>query len=284
LRTLTLTSKVKISSPVLDLRQHPRLRACMELSPAEIILSLFTAENELVYLEHLLVKPGEKLADSLESLAATNEFFAHSYAQVEIGIAGAHYTLVPNALFDGANKEQLLKFNHAVAADETVLADEIFSAGSYCVYSVEARVKQLFDKVFPNNHMRHQATCLIESLSSLSSKTHKTCLVNVHADRLDIALYHKKLTFFNSFSFQATEDFLYFVLASLEQNGFALEETEIVLAGEIEAGSALHNTLKKYMPLLRFAVGGKGLQRKNDFVKLPDHFYFSLFNLYLCAL
>jgi len=284
LKTVTLNSKVKISSPVLDLKQHAGLRACIEISAKEIVLALFSLENELLYLEHMVLAAGEKVHEALQHLTQQNTFFAHNYATVHIGIAGPHYTLVPGALFENANKEQLLKFNHPVNADEVVLSDEIFSAESFCVYSVNKGVKELLDKCFPNNHIRHKVTSLIESLPAIASKTHKTCLVHVQGDALDVALYRNKLLFFNTFSFQTAEDFLYFILASLEQNGASLEETEIILAGEIETGSAIYNTLKKYIPKIKFAVIDKGIVKKNDFVKLPEHFYFSLFNLYLCAL
>lgn len=269
---------------MLDLKQHAKLRACIEIAPSEITLALFSLESELVYLEQFILKAGERMHETLEHLVQNHDLFAHNYANVYIGIANAHYTLVPGALFESANKEQLFKFNHALASDEIVLTDEIFSSESVCVYSVNKRIKELLDKAFPNNHIRHKATCLIESLPSADSKTHKTCLVNVQGENMDVALYQKKLLFFNSFGFQSAEDFLYFILAALEQNNCTLEETEIVLAGEIETGSALYNTIKKYIPKIKFAVVNRSIIKKNDFVKLPEHFYFSLFNLYLCAL
>ncbi len=281
---MAINNKLRISSPVLDLKQHAKMRACLEIASSEIVLSLFSLDNELLYLEHLVVKAGDKLHEVLEQLIQTNDLFSHSYANVYISFSNTQYTLVPGALFDNANKEQLLKFNHTLSSEETVLSDEVFSAESFCVYAVNKKVKELLDKVFPNNHTRHKTTCLIESLPSADSKTHKTCLVNVQGETMDVALYQKKLLFFNSFNFQSAEDFLYFVLASLEQNNASLESTEIVLAGEIETGSALHNTLKQYMPKMKFAVADKSIIRKNDFVKLPEHFYFSLYNLYLCAL
>ncbi len=284
MKTIELNSKVKINSPVLDLKQHAKLRACIEISNAEIITALFSLENEIVHLEHFMLKAGEKTDEVLEHLINNNDFFSHNYANVYIGISTPHYTLVPGALFENANKEQLLKFNHAVSSDELVLSDEIISVESHCAYAVNRKVKELLGKTFPNNHIKHKTTCLVESLSSTASKTHKTCLVNVQGENMDVALYNKKLLFFNSFSFQTAEDFLYFILASLEQNACHLEETEIVLAGEIETGSALYNTVKKYIPKVKFAVTDTSIVKKNDFMKLPEHFYYSLFNLYLCAL
>ena len=214
----------------------------------------------------------------------TEPFFSQNYANVYICVSNTLYTLVPAALFVKENKEEVLKFNHNITNDVLILSDEIFSADSHCIYAFDKKTKELLDKTFPNNHVKHKTSCLIEGLPSSASKTHKTCLVNVQGNNMDVALFNKKLLFFNTFEFQTSEDFLYFILAGLEQNGCTLDETEVVLAGEIETGSALYLTLKQYIPKLKFAVTHKSIVKKNDFVKLPDHFYYTLFNLYLCAL
>ena len=121
-----------------------------------------------------------------------------------------------------------MKFNHNITNDAIVLSDEIISADSHCVYAFDKKVKELLDRSFPNNHVKHRTTCLIEGLPAIASKTHKTCLVNVQGNTLDIALYNKKLQFFNSFEFQTAEDFLYYTLAALEQNSFTLDNLPFV--------------------------------------------------------
>ena len=284
MKTVSLNIKNKITAPDFDFSNHGKLRACIDVSSAELIFSLFTAENELAYLQHCLLKANEKVADVLEYLIETDPFFSQNYANVYICVSNSLYTLVPTALFVNENKAELLKFNHTITNESVVLSDEIVSADSHCVYAIDKRVKELLDKTFPNNHVKHKTSCLIESLPTTTSKTHKTCLVNVQGNSMDVALYNKKLLFFNTFEFQTAEDFLYFILAGLEQNACLLDETEVVLAGEIEAGSALYLTLKEYVPKLKFAVTNRSILKKNDFVKLPDHFYYTLFNLYLCAL
>jgi hypothetical protein len=283
-KTVTLNIKTKITSPDFDFANHAKFHACLDISPTEIIFSLFSLENELVYLQHCLLKTTEKPAEVLEHLIETEPFFSQSYMGVYVSVSNSLYTLVPAALFVNESKEEVLKFNHNITSDVVVISDEIVSADSHCVYAFDKRVKELLDKTFPNNHVKHKASCLIESLPTVASKTHKTCLVNVQGNIMDAALYNKKLQFFNSFEFQTAEDFLYYILATVEQNNFALDETEIVLAGEVEVGSAIYETLSQYSPKLKFAVASKSIVRKNDFVKLPDHFYYTLFNLYLCAL
>ncbi len=284
MKIIALNIKTKTTSPGFDFANHAKLRACINISDREIITSLFTPENELVYLQHCLIKANEKPVEILEHLIDIEPFFSHAYANVYVCVSNNLYTLIPSALFVNENKEQLLKFNHNITNDVVVLSDEIVSTDSHCVYAFSKKLKELIDKVFPNNHVKHKTSCLIDSLSTSASKTHKTCLVNVQENSIDIALYNKKLIFFNTFEFQTAEDFLYFVLATLEQNTFTLDETEVVLAGEIETGSAIFITLKQYIPKIKFAVTNKSIVKQNDFVKIPDHFYYTLFNLYLCAL
>lgn len=284
MKTLAPDTKVKINSPVLDLKQHSQMHACIELAENTITLALFTASQELVLLEELALKAGERLPETIELLISNHPFFAQPYAQVLIGMAHANYTLVPSPLFDNGAREELYKLNHKLYPGQSVAADEMVGAGSYCLYAVNEKIREMINKTFPNNHLQHKATYLAASLPGLAAKGRKTCLVNVHGENMDLLLYDQKLVFANSFSCQASEDFLYFMLAALEQNEWKPADTEIILAGGVEAGSALYHTLQKYLPRLRFAVTGKSITRKNDFIKLPDHFYFSLYNLYLCAL
>ncbi len=284
MKTLAAKIKTKILAPDFDFKQSPKLRACLEISASDMVTALFTHQNELVYLQHYSYKTSEKISEVFEHLIHTEVFFSHTYLNVYVDISNPLYTIVPTALYHTENKEQWLKFNHTVTAEINVLSDDLYSADSKCVYAVDEKLKSLIDQTFPNNHIKHKTSCITESLANIASKKYKSCLVHVGAENFDVALYNKKMLFFNTFEYQSVEDFLYFILASLEQNNFAIDETEIVIAGEIEAQSALYDTLKEYFPKIKFAVHNKTIILKNDFEKLPNHFYYSLFNLYLCAL
>lgn len=284
MKTVAAKIKTKLIAPDFDFKQSPKLRACLEISSTDIVTALFTAKNELVYLQHYTFKSSEKINEVFDHLLHSEVFFSQGYASVYISISNALYTVVPSSLFQADDKEKWLAYNHVISGEDLVLSDDINSTDSKCVYAINQKLKILIDQTFPNNHIKHKSTCITESLAGLASKTHKTCLVHVGTDSFDVALYDKKLLFFNTFEYQSTEDFLYFILASLEQNKLAVEESEIVLAGEIEAQSALYDALKEYFPKLKFAVQNKTIVLNNDFAKLPNHFYYSLFNLYLCAL
>ena len=284
MKTLAAKIKTKLIAPDFDFKQSSKLRACLEISATDMITALFSVQNELVYLQHYTYKSTEKINEVFEHLIQTEAFFSQMYLNVYVGVLNPFYTIVPTALYHNENKEQWLKFNHSITDEIVVLSDDVYSSDSKCIYAINKKLKQLIDQTFPNNHIKHKTTYVTESLSTIASKRYKSCLVHINADNFDVALYDKKMIFFNTFEYQSSEDFLYFILASLEQNNFAVDETEITLAGEIETQSALYDTLKEYFPKIKFAVNNKAIVLKNDFEKQPNHFYYSLFNLYLCAL
>ena len=284
MKTVAAKIKTKLIAPDFDFKQSLKLRACIEISSTDVVTALFSVKNELLYLQHYTFKSNEKINEVFEHLLQTEAFFSQTYLNVYVGIINSLYTVVPSSLFQNDDKEKWLTYNHVINNDDIVLNDDINSTDSKCVYAINQKLKVLIDKTFPNNHIKHTYTCIADSMADVASKNYKTCLVHVGANSFDIALYDKKLFFFNSFEYQSTEDFLYFILASLEQNNFVVSETEIVLAGEIEAQSALYDTLKEYFPKIKFAVHNKAIVLNDDFAKPPNHFYYSLFNLYLCAL
>ena len=284
MKTVAAKIKTKLIAPDFDFKQSPKLRACLEISPTDVVTALFSAKNELLYLQCYTFKSNEKVNEVFEHLLQTEAFFSQTYLNVYVGVINPLYTVVPSSLFQNDDKEKWLTYNHVIDNDDIILSDDINSTDSKCVYAINQKLKILIDQTFPNNHIKHTYTCIADSLADIASKNYKTCLVHVGTNSFDVALYNKKLLFFNSFEYQSTEDFLYFILASLEQNNFAISETEIVLAGEIEAQSALNEILKEYFPKIKFAVHNKVIVLNDDFAKLPNHFYYSLFNLYLCAL
>ncbi|MBS1646122.1 MAG: DUF3822 family protein [Bacteroidetes bacterium] len=278
------TISKKIINPNFDFKQSSRLRACIEIDHGLIRTALFTEQHQPVYLQHHSCSLAEKEHDMWGRLTKTEAFFSQTYAQVYVGLLQNTYTLVPKALYQVQHRQEWLSFNHPIEKDTLCFSDSLYANDSCCVYAIDEKLKEKIDKSFPNNQIKHKTSYLSESLSALSSKKNKTCLVHVQHNSFDVILYDKKMIFFNSFSYETQEDFLYFILAAWEQNHFLLQETELVLSGAIEAQSDLHQFLKSYIPKIKFAVTHSSILLQDDFKELPNHFYYSLFNLYLCAL
>lgn len=90
------------------------------------------------------------------------------------------------------------------------------------------------------------------------------------------AFENRALRFFNTFSFQTAQDFLYFVLLALHQAQVPLEQTPLLVSGKMTADSEISTLLQRYftdMQMLAPAAAGPYP------AGIPDdrrHWYFDL--------
>jgi hypothetical protein len=211
------------------------------------------------------------------------EIFRHSYKNVFINWRDHVFTLVPNALFRNEQKEKYLEFNHHLPKLPVVLSDEVKGADSRCVYAITQDLKNYFDKNFPNHRIRQFASIHLEDAFSHYSGKGVKCIVNIGESLVNIAIIDKELLFYNAFYYQGIEDLLYFILLSMEQSKGDPFSTELLVAGEVEANSAIHKILKQYIKNVNFMVTDKRIIRSEKFAGVPNHYYYHLINRLLCA-
>ena len=124
---------------------------------------------------------------------------------------GFSYVLVPAALYQEKNKEKYLDFLGIKEENSVVCVDYIELADAYNVYCMPKPV----DKDF-----RHPTSVLLESLikDNLERTDDARIYLNVKNQCFEmIVLKEAKLLFYNYFRFKTKEDFLYFLLFSVEQ-------------------------------------------------------------------
>ncbi len=140
------------------------------------------------------------------------------------------------------------------------------------------------DKHFSNHRLRHFTSCYIENIAAYyNGKKERKCFVNIDASQLDIIIADGSLLFSNAFNYESTEDLLYYILLALEQNNCDQQNTSLIISGEVESGSAIHQVLKTYMRNIQFAITDKRLKREGGFAKLPHHYYYNLLNRIFCV-
>lgn len=223
------------------------------------------------------------LMNCLSELETKLEIFRHEFKQVLITWKDNLFTLVPNALYKPEQKEAFLQFNHSIPSMADIMADEIKAAESRCVYAVAKEAKSFFDTHFPNHRLKHYSTVHIEDSFSSVNRREKQAIISLGQSMLNIAILDKQLCFYNVFQYQSSEDLLYFILLSMEQNGCDPQLTEVYLCGETESGSGVHKILKQYIKQLNFLVGDKRIVRGETFHAVPHHFYYHLIQRILCA-
>ena len=138
---------------------------------------------------------------------------------------------------------------------------------------------------WPNVKILHFSSALIESLSiNLKNKTSaKNLLINVRSGCFDVVYFvDNKLHFFNSFDFRTKEDFIYFLLITIDQLGLNPEKVELLLMGEIDSSDENYQMVHKYIKYFSFIERNNNYGYSYVLDELMSHKYFALFNAMQC--
>lgn len=186
----------------------------------------------------------------------TNELTIRNYADgfSYIVINSDKHTLVPAALYLESKKSKYLDFIGIRDDNSVVCTDYIELADIYNVYCVSKKEHAKL-KDIENSEFRHASTLLLEDLIKENHERTNDSRVylNVKNNSFEmVVLKGAKLLFDNVFRFKTKEDFLYFVLFSMEQLNIDVEITPVYFMGMIEKDSQIVELVTRYIRDVRF--------------------------------
>jgi hypothetical protein len=248
-----------------------------------------TKRNKYVFLQSYTLKKVlgfETLISELKHLVETSEFLRYGYKSIGVGFITSKFTLVPAPLFDESNKDIYLNFNHPIdKVEEVILHDVLKNTDSVLLFAIPKKVLSTIETLFKKAIVKHQSSSLIDLLVlQHKNASDKKVIVHIQASHFELIVTQgKKLLFFNSFKYQSTEDFIYYVLFVYEQLNMNPEEQELVLSGEIEKNSAIYSILHKYIRTVSFIRRPEQIEYSYGFNSVANHFYYNVLSQYLCV-
>ncbi len=176
------------------------------------------------------------------------------------------FSLVPKALFDPEELANYLKFNAKILANDHIEFDEIESHEMVNVYVPYMNINNYIFDLFGEFEFVHNGTVLLQSLlKSAGNTTDPVCYVHVGHHQMDMVVIAKKqLLFYNSFTFNTKEDFIYYVLFTLEQLEQDPETIPVRLFGFIEEGDELYNICYEFIRHISLFVQDSVYSRPED--------------------
>lgn len=211
--------------------------------------------------------------------------FQFKFKTISISLFSLKFTLIPAALFDSHLTRKYLEFNTSLLDSDVVLADSIKNFETHCVYAVHKNLVVLMQAHFPQAKFLHTLSSLLDVLSSsFKNVSGKNIVIHLQQGHFELlVLEEKKLIFANLFSYQTSEDFLYYTLFVCEQLKLNPENIDLLLLGEVEKKSAIYSILTKYVRNVRFGNRPEQFDYTYLFDQQPTHFYFNLFSQALCV-
>ncbi len=257
-------SKTSLKQTILDLN-----------TKTFIVFESYVFDN--IYNEHAL-------ATILKEILATNTIYKLNFKNINVSYVNNRSTLIPNAIFDQQKLAEYHKFNFSVNEDDYYIADKLINLAAANIYSIPNFISTLFSN-FTNLKFNHFSSSLIEAALTdvKTSKAISSVYVNVMKESFQISIVkNQKLTLYNSFSYKNNEDFIYYLLFVLDQQGINNEEAIITLTGNVTKNDEIYKTLYKYINTINFGNRNNNLTYSYILEEILTHFHHSLFNQFLC--
>ncbi len=244
--------------------------------------------NKFIGLESYIfsdIENVEQLPSYLGQVLNNRHSFAFPYSSVFLLYQNKSSTLIPEALFSEDHKNLYLGFNQPFQENSRIVFDRLKNNQAVNIYYLPNFVVEKAKDFWPNVNLLHFSTAMIESLSiNFKNKVDKkTLFVNLRDDCFDVVYFKEnKLHFYNSFDFHTKEDFIYFLLISIEQLMLNPEDVNLIISGNIKETDQTYKMIHQYIKNYSFISRNDNYSYSFVLDELKYYKYYILFNALQC--
>ena len=215
-----------------------------------LVLDLFNKKVELIrdieFSEKITPQQLLKnLIKEFDSIDLLNE----NFTKIQVIHDNEVQTLVPSALFEEANLSDYLKFNAKIFKNDFITYDAITNQEIMSVYVPYVNVNNYIFEKFGSFEYKHSSTVIIDKVLQIEKNIkEKSLYVNVEKSNIDIlVISSNSLLFYNKFNYNTKEDFIYFILFTIEQLELNPEKLNCKFLGSILNDDELFKIAYKYI-------------------------------------
>ncbi len=193
--------------------------------------------------------------------------------------------MVPSPLFSKSQAKDILSLTCQLQSDSRVYDDLIKLADAHHIYAVPENFLKETGTHFKELNLFNANTAFIESQLMLNKHREEAIVaVNVRSGSFDVVITQgSELLFSNIFNYETSEDFIYYLLFTLEQLELNPDITSVRFYGDIDKLSSAWMVSKKYIRNVSFGEWPEGIEFSYGFQRIAAHQYFVLFSQHLCV-
>lgn len=177
-------------------------------------------------------------------------------------------TQIPSEFFDEDNLKTYLDFNIKTFESDYITFDNLPSLEAKNVYIPYVNINNFLFQNFGEFEFKHHSTILIEKIFEVHKGSFSNNLyIHVNETTLDVIVFKNgNFTLYNSFQYNAKENFLYYILFVSEQLELDILSIQIRLLGSVSENSDIFTLSKEYIPNIEF------LEPTSDFLENSETF------------
>jgi len=231
------------------------------------------------------LKKTRSVAGRLEELLRKRPWLDSSFYQINVIHDNDMSTLIPLSLFIEKERSIYLRFNHPGQKDNSVEYDLLKNLELANIYYMPVQAINKAVELWPEARFYHYSSVFLQSLAiNFKNKTADNMLyVNLREGVFDVVNFKTgKLNFYNTFRYKSDEDFIYFLLAAIEQLKLNPEDVRVILSGNIEKGDPKYEMVYRYIRHFEFIERNETFRYSYVMEELGFSKYYVLFNVIQC--
>ncbi|WP_338734079.1 DUF3822 family protein [Mangrovimonas cancribranchiae] len=233
----------------------------------------------ITFLKHITLEKKTtpiQILDKLKHCFNSIDELNNTFNKVTVIYINDLATLVPKEFFNEELLADYLKFNSKILKSDFIAYDTVTANNSMNVYVPYVNINNYIYDKFGSFSYKHYATILLEQiLKNDTLSQEENMYVNVGDTHFEIIVVNSgKLKFYNTFEYHSQEDFIYYILFTIEQLSLNPEKINLILLGNIVKNDDLYNITYKYIRHVSFG------HRKDtyNYIETPksNHSHFTL--------
>ncbi|MBP2832110.1 DUF3822 family protein [Aquimarina sp. U1-2] len=220
----------------------------------------------------------EQVLQKIKHHLDTNPFLETDFETIEVIHQNMLYSIVPKALFDENTVKEYLNYNVRLLQNDFIAYDELDQHEMNIVYVPYTNINNFFFETFGAFTYKHISTILLNTLllQEKNSDTSKA-FANMNDKSFDLVIIVKgKLILANSYHHTTKEDFLYYLLFTIEQTKLNARDFSLVFLGNIQKTSDYYDIACTYIKNVDFGSHDQNYSFASSTNPIQPHEYFSL--------
>ena len=198
------------------------------------------------------IKSPELILKEIKEIFKNEKTLQQDFETVSVVHQNNLSTLVPNQYFKDDDLNKYLKYSVKTITTDLIVYDDLNFIKAKNVYVPFVNINNFIFQNFGEFEYKHHSSILLEKLF-LQSDDSLNFFVNISQSLFDIVvLKDSKILFYNNFEYQTKEDFIYYILFTLEQLELSTDKTKVSLLGDINKKSELYKILYTYVRNISF--------------------------------
>ncbi len=266
-----IIKKHNLKSNYLDLHKVKRKQLSVQFSLDGFSFSAFDIELQefIVFVEYTFnskKQTPKELLNNIQQVFAKETLLLNTFEKVLVIHVNNLSTFVPFPLFEEDYLDTYVKFNNRIYQSDYFVYDFVMNQDMVSVFAPYVNINNFLINQYGSFEFKHYSTVLVEkTLNNYASKDEVMCFVHIFKSHFEIIIgKQRKLIFYNTFEYKTTEDFLYYILFSMEQLQLNVEKIDLKLFGKITEEDELFLDLYEYVRNVSL------LEYKSDYNSILD--------------